>query len=106
MLHLTNILNLISTEVYNAYNRIHELGISHMDINRWNILKAPEREAVGEGTGTNSDSNDRAYQCRIIDFELSTKSNFNTWALDFGNGQYIERMTGNPPKGHSMGQYW
>lgn len=91
-------------EVHYAYNRIHELGISHMDIKRLNILKAPERETVDEGIAPDRDPNVRTCKCRIIDFELSKKDNYTIQILNDDNGGFITRMIDNLATGSSIGQ--
>jgi len=95
----------VTKEIFDAYEKLSELGITHMDIKYSNILAAPfptlrcENDHDLHGPGCN-----RSYNCRIIDFEMSMKSNFTKERLIYGDDSYIHRLIRNLPYGLALGQ--
>lgn len=77
-----------------------------MDIKHENILRAPARvrgEAADEVAG-NPDRDNHACKCRIIDFELSRKTDFTKERLKYLYKSYLRTMFKNLPEGMSVGQ--
>lgn len=104
---------IVRKEVYDAYATFTELGITHMDIKYGNILKAPESyedqcQSYQDETQTTQNESSpmarRSYKCRLIDFEMSKKSNFSRARLDRTNNSYLERLISNLPYGRAIGQ--
>lgn len=78
-----------------------------MDIKHENILRAPARvrgEAADEVAGNQDQDNRRACKCRIIDFELSRKTDFTKERLKYLYKSYLRTMFKNLPEGMSVGQ--
>lgn len=97
-----------SKEVFNAFDKISDLGIIHNDIKYDNILAAPAssppQSLGGEGHSINESERYRSYRCRIIDFELSTKSNVLKRRLKADDDSLIRRLISNLPYGLALGQ--
>lgn len=95
-------------EVFNAFDRISDLGIIHNDIKYDNILVAhalsPPQPLSGEDNGINASERHRSYRCRVIDFELSTKSNVLKRRLKADDDSLIRRLISNLPYGLALGQ--
>lgn len=86
-----------------------DLGITHMDIKYENILHAPSVSLasscdLSSDHGSVHSSGLRVFQCRIIDFEMSRKSNFSQWRLKHADHSYLRRLISNLPKGRVIGQ--
>lgn len=77
-----------------------------MDIKHENILHAPvRREAADEVAGNQDrDRDNHACKCRIIDFELSRKTDFTKERLKYLYKSYLRTMFKNLPEGMSVGQ--
>lgn len=80
-----------------------------MDMKHENILRAPARvrgEAADEVAGNQDQDQDnrRACKCRIIDFELSRKTDFTKERLKYFYKSYLRTMFKNLPEGMSVGQ--
>lgn len=106
-------MSLFRKEVYDAYARLTELGITHMDIKYENILKALEpygdqwqsyQDETRITQNKNSPMTRCSYKCRLIDFEMSKKSNFSRARLNRTNNSYLERLISNLPYGRAIGQ--
>lgn len=106
-------MSLFRKEVYDAYARLTELGITHMDIKYGNILKAPEpygdqcqsyQDETRITQNKNSPMTRCSYKCRLIDFEMSKKSNFSRSWLNETDNEYLERLVSNLPYGRAIGQ--
>lgn len=92
-------------EVFEAYEKLSELGITHMDIKYNNILAAPVPASQCEGEhGSHDPDCKRFHKCRIIDFEMSMKSNFSKARLLYGDDSYLQRLMKNLPHGLALGQ--
>lgn len=94
--------------MFNAFDRISDLGIIHNDIKYYNILAAlaspPPQSLSGEDNSINEPERHRSYRCRIIDFELSTKSNVLKRRLKADDNSLIRRLISNLPYGLALGQ--
>lgn len=100
---------LYSRDVYDAYTRISELGLFHMDVKYDNILKAPAQPLRITSLGTSSESSTnagrRAYKCRIIDFEVSKKTSIELYRLLSSNSGYLNRLIYNLSFGEIINQH-
>lgn len=94
-------------DVFEAYVRISEVGLFHMDVKYDNILKAPAHPfpASGFNLSNVTDSLRRPLKCRIIDFELSRKTDFPTQRLVFDNESFLKRLIKNLPWGTIINQH-
>lgn len=78
-----------------------------MDIKHENILHAPVRREAADEVAGNQDrdpDNQRACKCRIIDFELSRKTDFTKERLKYLYKSHLRIMIKNLPEGLSIGQ--
>lgn len=81
-----------------------------MDIKRGNILTASGKENSVEGTHPDdlkleaSDTNQSPCQCRLIDFELSQKTNYVPECIEVSYGSYLQCLIQNLPYGASIGE--
>lgn len=92
-------------EVFEVYEKLSELGITHMDIKYNNILAAPVPASQCEKKHDSHDPDcKRFHKCRLIDFEMSMKSNYSKARLIYGDDSYLQRLMKNLPHGLVLGQ--
>lgn len=78
-----------------------------MDVKYDNILKAPSQPfTASESTlPTETGASRRPLKCRIIDFELSRKTDFPPERLIDDNASFLERLIDNLPWGTIINQH-
>lgn len=89
--------SLFRKDMYDAYARLTELGITHMDIKYGNILKTPEtygdqcqfyQDETRTTQNESSPMTRRSHKCRLINFKMLKKSNFRRARLNRTNDSY------------------
>lgn len=81
-------------ELVSLYSNLGRLGVDHVDIRYYNILRAPSKSPL---PSLPSPFTQRTYEWRIVDFNKSYKSNETLTGFHYYYKSYLHRLLINLP---------